>query len=444
MNNVHKRKAGLLLVGDFVVFISSLWITLYARYVQVPSQEVFFAHLQPFSLLFVVWVLVFFISGLYEKQGTIFRGELPQLLIKSQVVNIVIAIAFFYFIPWYGISPKTTLFLYVLVSLVLILIWRMYGYFAVVPSTKERAIIIGSGLEMNELVTEIRRRTDYNIELVDVIDISKVEPETLLERIKTKQTSLIIVDLYNPQAEFVLPYLYNLLFSQIRFISMDRIYEDVFDRVPLSLVTHSWFLENISTQPKFLYGAVKRLMDIVLACILGIISLVMYPFVAIAIKLDDGGPLFITQERVGANGRPIRIWKFRSMSRNEEDLSRGQQNKITRFGAFLRKTRIDELPQLWNVILGDLSLIGPRPELPSGVVLYEKEISYYGIRHLIKPGLSGWAQLYHENHPHHGLAVEETKEKLSYDLYYLKNRSVFLDFNIALKTIKKLLSREGA
>lgn len=444
MNTVHKRKAGLLLVGDIIVFITSLWITLFARYVEMPTEETFFEHLQPFSFLFIVWALVYFIFGLYEKQGTIFRGELPKLLIRSQLTNIVIAIAFFYFIPWYGISPKTTLFLYLVISLVLIMLWRMYGYFAVVPSTKERALIVGSGEEMHELVSEIKKRTDYNIELVDVLDLDTNSLSALTQRIKDRQASLVIVDLYNPKVESVLPHLYNLLFSQIRFISMDKIYEDVFDRVPLSLVTHSWFLENVSARPKIVYSAIKRVMDMVLAIILGLLSLVLYPFVALAIKLDDGGPLFIVQERVGENGKLVRIWKFRSMSRNEKDLSQGKNNKITRPGAFLRKTRIDELPQLWNVILGDLSLIGPRPELPSGVTLYEKEISYYGVRHLIKPGLSGWAQLYQDNHPHHGLAVEETKEKLSYDLYYLKNRSVFLDINIALKTIKKLLSREGA
>jgi lipopolysaccharide/colanic/teichoic acid biosynthesis glycosyltransferase len=122
----------------------------------------------------------------------------------------------------------------------------------------------------------------------------------------------------------------------------------------------------------------------------------------------------------------------------------GGAEHITRVGKFLRTTRIDELPQLWNVFRGDLSLIGPRPELPELVKLYEKEIPYYNIRHLLKPGLSGWAQLYHKNHPHYRPDVSETRVKLSYDLYYIKNRSLLLDLKIALKTIKTLLSRSGA
>jgi lipopolysaccharide/colanic/teichoic acid biosynthesis glycosyltransferase len=185
-------------------------------------------------------------------------------------------------------------------------------------------------------------------------------------------------------------------------------------------------------------------MDILIAGLGALISLVVYPFVAIAIKLDDGGPIFITQDRVGEDGTTIRIYKFRSMSRNETNLStQPVNNKVTRVGRYLRITRVDEIPQLLNVVRGDLSLIGPRPELPSGVLLYEKEIPFYAMRHLIKPGLSGWAQLYHDNHPHHAAQVEATREKLSYDLYYLKHRSFALDLVIVLKTLKKLLTRSG-
>jgi lipopolysaccharide/colanic/teichoic acid biosynthesis glycosyltransferase len=184
-------------------------------------------------------------------------------------------------------------------------------------------------------------------------------------------------------------------------------------------------------------------MDFVLSLVLGTVSLVFYPFVYLAIKLDDGGDIFIKQERVGKDGKNIILYKFRSMNRNETDLTSNNVNKITGIGNFLRKTRIDELPQLWNVFRGDISLIGPRPELPSGVAIYDKEISYYNIRHLIKPGLSGWAQIHQENHPHHTAEINLTREKLTYDIFYIKNRSFWLDIKIALKTIKALLSRQG-
>jgi len=116
---------------------------------------------------------------------------------------------------------------------------------------------------------------------------------------------------------------------------------------------------------------------------------------------------------------------------------------VTRVGKFIRSSRLDELPQLWNVIRGDLSLVGPRPELPQLVDIYDKEIPYYNARHLVKPGLSGWAQIYHEAHPHHAVATEDTRDKLSYDLYYIKNRSLALDAKIILQTFQVLLKRVG-
>ena len=184
-------------------------------------------------------------------------------------------------------------------------------------------------------------------------------------------------------------------------------------------------------------------MDIVIALLLGAVSLILYPFVYTAIKLDDGGSLFFIARRVGRNNKKIKLIKFRSMAVGSQGGGIEEAPQITRVGSFLRKTRVDELPQLWNVLKGDASLVGPRPETPELVKLYEKEIPYYNVRHLIKPGLSGWAQMYHEEHPHHGPDVEETKRKLSYDLYYIKNRSVLLDLKIALKTLKTLLSRGG-
>jgi exopolysaccharide biosynthesis polyprenyl glycosylphosphotransferase len=445
MTIFNRRAPWVLLIGDVGAFVASLWIALFLRYIEIPDRETFLEHIAPFSLLFVVWALVFFIFGLYDKQGAIFRSQLLGTLIQVQVANMLIATTFFYFIPWYGISPKTTLFLYLFVSLCLILAWRLYGYFTLVPRSRERAVIIGSGEEMCELVDEVARSKHYNIDFVSSIDLDKVPPHEAADKVSSLGVSLIIADLYNDKVQAILPHLYNLLFSQIRFISMDKIYEDVFDRVPLSLVKHNWFLENVSTAPKVVYGVMKRAMDVIISLVLALVSLIFYPFVAIVIKLDDGGPLFFIQERVGENGRPVRIVKFRSMSAKQEvDVRNDSQARVTRVGAFLRKSRIDELPQLWNVLKGDLSLIGPRPELPTLAGRYEEAIPYYKIRHVIKPGLSGWAQIYHENHPHHGEAIKETREKLSYDLYYVKNRSFFLDVNIALKTIKALVSRTGA
>jgi len=241
-----------------------------------------------------------------------------------------------------------------------------------------------------------------------------------------------------------MPYLYNLLFSRVRFLNMYKVYEELFRRIPVSLIDYTWFLEHVSFSPRIVYDIFKRVMDIVIGFTLGVFSLALYPFVYLAIKLDDGGKVFLLQRRVGKNNQIIKLLKFRTMDFDDEGKwETGAVNNVTRVGEFLRKTRIDELPQLWNVLEGTLSLIGPRPEFPEPVRRYAREIPYYNIRYVIKPGLSGWAQILHEKHPHHKTDIEETAVKLSYDLYYIKNRSIMLDLEIALKTIKTLLSRRG-
>ena len=159
---------------------------------------------------------------------------------------------------------------------------------------------------------------------------------------------------------------------------MYKIYEDIFDRVPLSLVRYNWFLENISTETRITYDVLKRIMDLVLSFVAGIVSLIFYPFVYILIKLDDGGSIYFEQERIGKNNKIIKIKKFRSMSQNGD-------NKITRVGKWLRALRIDELPQLWSVLVGDISMIGPRPEIPSLVKHYEEKFHIIIFATLLSP-----------------------------------------------------------
>jgi lipopolysaccharide/colanic/teichoic acid biosynthesis glycosyltransferase len=233
--------------------------------------------------------------------------------------------------------------------------------------------------------------------------------------------------------------LYRLLFRGVRFVGVQDFYEEIFGRVPLSLLNERWFLERVSGRSSFLCDFFKRSMDIIVSLVLGLLSLVIYPFVALAIKLEDGGPIFYYDRRVGRFGKDIKIAKFRTMS-PEIDLA---DRRVTKVGKFLRNLRLDELPQLWSVVRGDQSLIGPRPEKREYVELYRERIPFYDARHLIAPGLSGWAQIYHENHPHFSIAEDATREKLSYDLYYVKNRSLWLDVTIALKTIKTILSHSG-
>jgi exopolysaccharide biosynthesis polyprenyl glycosylphosphotransferase len=167
--------------------------------------------------------------------------------------------------------------------------------------------------------------------------------------------------------------------------------------------------------------------------------------VAIAIKLESPGPVFYSQERVGRYNKPFHIYKFRSMITDAEQANRpvwAQKNdsRITRVGQFIRKTRLDELPQLWNILKGEMSFVGPRPERPVFVKDLEEKIPFYSQRHIVKPGLTGWAQIRYE----YGASIEDALKKLEYDLYYVKNMSIFLDIMTIMETVHVVLFRKGS
>ncbi|MEI6478838.1 MAG: sugar transferase [bacterium] len=311
---------------------------------------------------------------------------------------------------------------------------------------KENALLIARGAEAVLLEKEINENPRYNFRIIQRIDTEEHGLDfnkDVLEKISNEKVKILIVDSVDQKISAFLPNFYDLIFSRITFLEMHDLYEEVFDRVPISLLDYSWFLEHISATPREVYDILKRLMDIFISIPLLLISLFFYPFIYVAELFEGNRTLFSFQERVGQFGKKIRLIKFRTMLFDDNGEWKGEkQNKVTRVGKFLRMSRFDELPQLWNVLRGDISLIGPRPEFPKAVSEYELQIPYYGVRHIIKPGLSGWAQIYGE-HPHHGIGVAETKNKLSYDLFYIKRRSLLLDLIIALKTIKTLLSRQG-
>jgi exopolysaccharide biosynthesis polyprenyl glycosylphosphotransferase len=441
---MNRQESISLFIGDLIIFTFSLWAVLFIRYAQLPDKEIFLQHFYPFSFLFLIWSLVFFISGLYEKRVLVIRRKLFSGILKVQIINSIITAAFFYFsVPFFGITPKTNLFIYLLVSLILILIWRVYIASFLGVKKRANAILIGNREEIREIQEAIQNNNWYNLNLISFIDLDKIESldfqTDILDVIYGKNVSVVIVDLDSEKVRPILSHLYNLMFSGIKFMNAHGVYEDIFGRIPLSLIQYDWFLENISKSTHILYDVLKRLMDIFVSFVLLIVSLFFYPFVYFAIKLEDGGSLFVIQERIGRGGKKIKIQKFRSMTEGNDWVNHNK--KITKVGKFLRKTSIDELPQLWGVLKGDQSLIGPRPELPELVKVYSEEIPYYNIRHLEKPGLSGWAQIYQKVAPHHSTDIEKTKIKLSYDLYYIKHHSFGLDLKIALKTIKILFGR---
>ena len=449
MNLVPKREYIILLLGDLIVFSISLWVTLALRYLAPPSINLLTTFLTPFAFLFAVWIVMFFLAGLYSRHTRLFRTRLLATIIYTQVLNVIIAAMFFFLVPAFGIAPKTILFLYLLVSSFLIISWRVVLFPRLPSGPKLKGILIASGPDAEALSEEVRRDGRYSFTLESVDTSRATTAEVIREAcraLESDEVAFLVVDFSDKSIAAAFPIMYDAAFQKNRFALIDVVdlYQEMFERVPLSLLQYEWILENVSSSR--VYDNLKRFIDIVAAIMMGIVSLIVYPFVALAIKLDDGGLLFIEQVRVGRFQQPIRVLKFRTMSGNDEGnygKSGVSQLQVTRVGKWLRMLRVDELPQLWAVVRGDLSLVGPRPELPALAGLYSARIPYYSARYLVAPGLTGWAQIKHDRDPHHGADIDETRAKLSYDLYYLKHRSLLLDLSIILQTLRVVFTARG-
>jgi exopolysaccharide biosynthesis polyprenyl glycosylphosphotransferase len=254
-----------------------------------------------------------------------------------------------------------------------------------------------------------------------------------------------VVAAFDPRSNVkLLQQLFNSLSLKVQFFELPSFYESVTGKIPINNISHVWFLENLARADKSFFEFFKRASDILCSLVLGMIVLPFIPFIILAIKLDSKGPALFFQTRAGLLGRPFRAIKFRTMRTEAESdgVARWAQKndpRITRVGWILRKTRIDELPQLWNVLRGEMALIGPRPERPEFVKTLEKDIPFYNERHLVKPGITGWAQVRFR----YGASVADSYKKLEYDFFYIKNRSIALDLAIMLKTISIVLTGGG-
>ncbi len=444
------RELFILILGDVVCFSLALWLTLLVRYLEWPTEARLDAHLGPFLFLSSLWIVVFYIAGLYDKHTVMLKKLLFARIINTQVVNIILAAVLFVLIP-FGIAPKTNLVIYLFASIGLIMVWRLYLFNFFSPKRRHKALLIADGEEAIELADEINNNDRYNYSFVRIIDERAALhtpdfEQKLLELIDRENVEVIVANPRGVHIERLLPAIFDLAFLRFEFTFLDfyKLYEDTFDRIPMSSLRYEWFISHVSQSQSPLYDLAKRVIDTVGAAALLSPSLIVYPFIILAIKLEDNGPVFYRTERVGQFNQPIHILKFRTMTGTDVGASALQsQLRVTRVGRFLRRTRLDELPQLWNVLRGDLSFIGPRPEMPALVSAYAEQIPYYNMRHFLKPGLSGWAQLNHLDAPRQGLDIERTTMKLSYDLHYLRCRSFFLDLEIMLKTVRILLMRSG-
>ncbi|SMP63064.1 sugar transferase, PEP-CTERM system associated/exopolysaccharide biosynthesis polyprenyl glycosylphosphotransferase [Desulfonatronum zhilinae] len=323
-----------------------------------------------------------------------------------------------------------------------------------VPGLAKRVLIVGTGplaKQMGALVgcnsQEYVLAGYYNLEC-ESVDIPREEivpnGHGLFDLVKQLKPHQVVVSLAQRRGTSPLQDMLSCKISGVEVMDAPSFYEQVTGKLLLENITPSWFIFSSGFRINFLTRIVKRILDVVSATLGLILTMPLFPIVVMLIKLDSPGPVLFRQVRVGQNDREFTLFKFRSMRQDAEEASGAvwaQQDdpRITRLGHFLRKTRIDEIPQLFNVLLGDMSLVGPRPERPEFVAKLKSLIPYYSERHYVKPGVTGWAQV---RYPY-GSSVEDAVEKLRFDMYYVKNISILFDLRIMVRTIGVVLFREG-
>ena len=314
---------------------------------------------------------------------------------------------------------------------------------------KKKVVFIGENGYTDDLLESIKKDSQYKLsEFLKETDKKNMNilTEKLLNLCENKKVD-IIVDfttnlLYDAK---LVDKLLQYKLSGMQYYNYLEFYEMYENKLPVSNLSPKWFLEN--TGFEIYYNSfnlkAKRILDIIFALLIGVCVIPIMIIAAIIIKLESKGPIFFIQERIGEGNKPFKIVKFRSMTTDAEKdgpkWATKNDNRVTKFGKFMRLTRIDELPQLWNVLRGEMSFVGPRPEREFFIKQLEKEIMYYNLRHTVKPGLTGWAQVMYP----YGASIEDAYRKLQYDLYYIKNHDIIFDMKILLKTVTIVIFGKG-
>lgn len=437
MNGVVKLKRTLLLVGDLAALYAALFLMLALRYGTVRGESLEL-HFLPFSALFLVWVAVFYLGDLYDLRVVKDSVEATRRLGQMLALCGLIAILFFYLVPGLPITPKTNLFLFLVLAGALDFAWRrLFSRHVAVKLPATRLLVLGANRTVGELVAylEAHPQLGYEVALWLREGLHDAEFGDLATLISRHKIHALVVPAHVKKSARAARIIYKNLILGVEVVELAALYEAVFKKVPLAELEEVWFLEHLARDHR-LYDAIKRPVEVALVALVLLATLPLTLLGAMLVRLTSRGKPLFRQRRVGARGKEMVIHKLRTM---RADAERGgprwaapRDPRAIPVGKFLRRTHLDEFPQLWDVLQGGLSLVGPRPERPEFVELLRKEVPFYDLRHLIRPGITGWAQ----THYRYGASVEDAYEKLQYDIYYLKHRSPLLDLLILLKTVK--------
>lgn len=403
--------------------------------------------------------LCLFFADMYDLRVVADRRELFVRLLRSlAATTIILAVIYFWFpslIVGRGVFLLTTAFI-----IASILTSRLvFDWATAQVRPGERLLLIGTTPAAIALAQEIHeRQAELGVEIVGFVDPDPARVgaplfnpgvigtiDDIPEIVKARSVDRVVVSLADARGRLDMVKLLEIKLSGVTFDHLATVYEEYTGKIAVENLRPSWMIFSEGFRKSRVQRVTKRALDIVAASIGLVLSAPIALAVMGLIKLTSPGPVFYRQERVGQDGKPFMIVKFRSM-RVDAELGTGpvwaQKNdsRVTPIGRFLRRTRLDEIPQLWNALRGDMSMVGPRPERPEFVADLTKQIPFYGQRHVVKPGVTGWAQVRYT----YGASVEDALQKLQYDLFYIKNMSVALDIFVMFQTVKTVLLRRGA
>jgi sugar transferase (PEP-CTERM system associated) len=412
------------------------------------------------ALVAAVCQLCLYYSDLYDLRVVADRRELFVRALQSLGAASLILAVLYYLFPDL-ILGRGVFFIAAVMVIAIIVGWRMaFEWLARRARPHERLLLVGTGLAAVDLATELHeRRQELGVEIIGFVDAEPDQAgkqpsgptvigtiEDIPSIVRDAQVDRVVVSLADARGKLPMDRLLDMKLSGVQFDHLATVYEEYTGKIAVENLRPSWliFSEGFRKTPWLV--ATKRACDVGMALVGLLLASPLMLLAALAIRLTSRGPVFYHQVRVGLRGREFRVHKFRSMRPDAEAATgavwakAGHDPRVTAAGRVLRRSRLDELPQLWNVLVGDMSVVGPRPERPEFVKDLTRQIPFYGQRHVVRPGLTGWAQVRYS----YGASVEDAMEKLQYDLFYIKNLSLPLDAFIILETIKTVLMRGGS
>ena len=412
------------------------------------------------SLIAAVLQIALHYCDLYELRTLTDRRALVVGLIQALGATSAILALIYYWVPdliiGRGVFALASVFVGALVAG-----WRLAFEWLSLRVAVERLLIVGTSAAAVALARELfERRQELGVELVGFVDADPARVGTAMINpgvigavediptiIRERKVDRVVVSLADARGKLPMDGLLHMKLNDgVQFDHLASVYEEYTGKIAVENLRPSWLIFSKGFKTTRLTAASKRFLDVAVASLGLMLAAPLFLIVAAAIRLTSPGPVFYSQKRVGKDGSVFVIHKFRSMRPDAEAqtgavwAAGGDDPRVTTVGRFLRRSRIDELPQLWNVLKGDMSFVGPRPERPEFVSSLTKKIPFYGQRHVVRPGLTGWAQVRHS----YGATVDDALHKLQYELFYIKHMSIAFDLFIALETLKTVLVRRGS